>query len=66
MKKRKNYDILEIFQIIDLFVKKLFLFQKYIILWFQQDKYRAKHYFSDYDKYFQKSKTSNWIKFLKD
>ena len=34
--------------------------------WFQQYKYRAKHYFSDYDENFSKSKTSNWLKSLKD
>lgn len=34
--------------------------------WFQQDKCRAKHYFSDYDENFSKSKTSHWLKSLKD
>lgn len=34
--------------------------------WFQQNKCRAKHYFSDYDENFSKSKTSNWLKSLKD
>ena len=34
--------------------------------WLQQGKCRAKHYFSDYDENFSKSKTSNWLKSLKD
>ena len=34
--------------------------------WFQKGKCRAKHYFSDYDENFSKSKTSNWLKSLKD
>lgn len=34
--------------------------------WFKPDKCRAKHYFHEYDENFQKSKTSNWLKSLKD